>query len=177
MAGRSFLSLLENGVPDNRDHMVGYYYRNLGQNRMFPEFVVHMRDWVYVYNPWVDGVTEVHNSDYTGSPSLLAMWAATEYFPSIKKRVNFHKYRIMEELYNVRQDPNSYVNLAGEEEYQQRVQSMRQLLVEWMEQTDHPALELMKDPLNKKLIAKYMAWEKENAIVQLRQKKESRKKK
>ncbi len=100
------------------------------------------------------------------------MWAATEYFPSIKQRVNFHKYRVLVELYNVRQDPHSYVNLAGEAEYQQRVQSMRQLLVDGMEETDHPALELMKDPLNETLIAKYMAWEKENATEQICQKDE-----
>jgi hypothetical protein len=119
-----------------------------------------MRDWVYIYNPWVDGITEVHNSDYTGSPTLLAMWEAAETVPSIKKR-------ILEELYNVRQDPHADINVAAEAENRDRLVTMRTLLVDWMEDTDHPAAELMKDPRNERLIAEYMAWEGENAVEQI----------
>lgn len=175
MSGRSFLPLLEQRWQDGRDYVVGYYYRNLRQSKMYPEFTIQMRDWVYIYNPWVDGVTEVHNSDYTGSPSLLAMWEAAETSPSIKKRTYFHKYRIIEELYNVRQDPHSYFNLAGDPEFADRLESMRKLLVNWMKETGHPAVELMKDPYNKKLIADYMAWEKDNALKQIAEIKQKEK--
>ena len=44
---------------------------------------------------------------------------------------------------------------------------MRQLLVQWMEETDHPALALIKDPYNKDLIKSYMVWEQENAVRQI----------
>ena len=167
MAGRSFKPLIHGKPQENRDYIVGYYYRNLRQDNMFPEFAIHMRDWVYIYNPWVDGVKEVHNSDYTFSKTLAAIWAAADSLPSIKRRSDFHKYRIMEELYNVRQDPHSYTNLAYDEEFKGRVEEMRLLLVDWMEETDHPALELMKDPCNKALIKKYMEWEQENARKQI----------
>jgi arylsulfatase len=167
MAGRSFKPLIHGKPQNGRDYVVGYYYRNLRQDNMFPEFAIHMRDWVYIYNPWVDGIKEVHNSDYTHSKTLAAIWAAADTVPSIKKRSDFHKYRIIEELYHVRQDPHSYTNLAYEEEYMERVQEMRQLLVKWMEETDHPALALMKDPYNKDLIKSYMAWEQENAVRQI----------
>ena len=167
MAGRSFAPLLKGKSQEGRDYTVGYYYRNLRQTNMFPEFAIHMRDWAYIYNPWVDGTKEVHNSDYTHSMALAAIWAAADSVPSIKIRSDFHKYRIVEELYHVRQDPHSYVNLAYEEEFAERVKGMRQLLVGWMEETKHPALELMKDPYNKELIVKYMAWEKANAVKQI----------
>ena len=167
MAGRSFKPLIHGKPQNGRDYVVGYYYRNLRQDNMFPEFAIHLRDWVYIYNPWVDGIKEVHNSDYTHSKTLAAIWAAADTVPSIKKRSDFHKYRIMEELYHVRQDPHSYINLAYEEEYKERVQEMRQLLVQWMEETDHPALALMKDPYSKDLIRRYMQWEKENAVRQI----------
>jgi N-sulfoglucosamine sulfohydrolase len=166
MAGKSFKPLLEGKSQEGRNYTVGYYYRNLRQDNMFPEFAIHMRDWVYIYNPWVDGKKEVHNSDYTSSLTLAAIWNAAETSQFIKKRSDFHKYRIIEELYNVRQDPNSLINLAYDNEFAENVKDMRQLLVNWMEETKHPALELMKDPYNKELIAKYMAWEKENAIKQ-----------
>lgn len=167
MAGRSFKPLILGKPQSGRDYTVAYYYRNLRQDNMFPEFAIHMRDWVYIYNPWVDGSKEVHNSDYTFSKTLAAIWAAADTVPSIKQRSDFHKYRITEELYNVRQDPHSYINLAYDEEFKGRVEDMRQLLVDWMEETDHPALALMKDPYNKKEIKKYMDWEQENAIKQI----------
>jgi N-sulfoglucosamine sulfohydrolase len=167
MAGRSFKTLLHGKSQSDRNHVVGYYYRNLRQDNMFPEFTIQMRDWVYIYNPWVIEEKEVHNSDYTHSKTLAAIWRAADTVPSIKKRSDFHKYRIMEELYHVRQDPHAYTNLAYGDEYEDRVKEMRQLLVDWMEETDHPALALMKDPYNKELIRSYMAWEKENAIRQI----------
>ncbi len=166
MAGKSFSPLFNGGSQENRDYTIGYYYRNLRQINMFPEFAVHMKDWVYIYNPWVDG-KEVHNSDYTHSETLKAIWAAADTVPSIKKRSDFHKYRIIEELYNVRQDPNSYTNLAYDKEFERRIKKMRQILVDWMEETDHPALELMKNPYNKELIASYLKWEQENAVKQI----------
>lgn len=174
MAGRSFAPLLHGKSQAGRDYVIGYYYRNLRQTKMYPEFTVQMRDWVYIYNPWVDGVTEVHNSDYTGSPTLLAMWEAAETIPSIKERTDFHKYRVREELYNMRQDPHAYVNVAAAPENQERLESMRAILVEWMEETDHPALELMKDPHNEKLIAEYMEWERLNAVKQIEELKHDR---
>ena len=163
MAGRSFTPLLEGEDQENREYAIGYYYRNLRQVNMFPEFTVQMRDWVYIYNPWVDGKKEVHNSDYTHSETLAAIWAAADTVPGIKTRSEFHKYRIMEELYNVRKDPHAYRNLAYSKEYAPRVEEMRQILVDWMQETDHPAQDLMKDPYNEKLIDEYMQWEAENA--------------
>ncbi len=175
MAGQSFVPLLNGKVQGKRDYTVGYYYRNLRQKNMFPEFAVHMKDWVYIYNPWVDGTKEVHNSDYTHSMTLKAIWAASDSIPSIKKRSEFHKYRIIEELYDVRQDPNSYNNLAYEKEFEQTITSMRKIMVEWMQETNHPALELMRDPYNKPLITAYMKWEQENAIKQIDEIKNSKK--
>lgn len=170
MAGRSFVPLLEGQTQEGRDYTVGYYYRNLRATEMYPEFTIQTKDWVYIYNPWVDGKKQVHNADYTGSITLEAIWDAAEKSPSIRKRSDFHKYRVREELYNVRIDPYEYNNLANEEEFQRRVQEMRALLIQWMKETGHPALELMKDPYNEELIASYMAKEKEIAIDQLKEK-------
>jgi N-sulfoglucosamine sulfohydrolase len=167
MAGRSFVPLFNGEMQTNRDFVVGYYYNNLRQTKMYPEFTIQTRDWAYIYNPWVDGKTEVHNSDYTGSPTLLAMWKAAETVPSVRARVDFHKFRTVEELYDVRQDPHAYVNVAAAPENAERVKAMRQRLLAWMQETTHPAARLMADPFNKELIAEYMAWEKANAVKQI----------
>jgi N-sulfoglucosamine sulfohydrolase len=167
MAGRSFAPLLNGQTQTNRDFVVGYYYNNLRQTNMFPEFTIQTRDWVYIYNPWVNGKKEVHNSDYTGSPTLLAMWQAAETVPSVRARVDFHKHRVMEELYDVRQDPYAYVNVVTAPENAARVKAMRQQLLEWMQATKHPAVKLMADPFNNELIAEYTAWETVNAAKQI----------
>jgi N-sulfoglucosamine sulfohydrolase len=167
MTGRSFVPLLKGRPQSDRDHIIGYYYRNLRQEKVYPEFTLQTRDWVYIYNPWVDGETEVHNSDYTGSPTLLAMWEAAESVPSIRARTEFHKYRVIEELYSVRQDPHSYSNVAAAPENAERIEAMRAGLLAWMRSTDHPAANLMADPFNKQLIAEYMAWEHDNAVKQI----------
>jgi N-sulfoglucosamine sulfohydrolase len=167
MAGRSFVPLLNGEKQPGRDFVVGYYYNNLRQTKMYPEFTIQTRDWVYIYNPWVDGKTEVHNSDYTGSPTLLAMWRAAETVPSVRARVDFHKFRTVEELYDVRQDPYAYANVATAPENAERVKAMRQRLLAWMRETKHPAEKLMADPFNRALIAEYMAWEKANAVKQI----------
>lgn len=175
MAGRSFVPLLNGETQSGRDFVVGYYYNNLRQTVMYPEFTIQTRDWVYIYNPWVDGKAEVHNSDYTRSPTLLAMWKAAETVPSIRARVDFHKYRVMEELYDVRQDPYAYVNVAAAPEHAERVKAMRQRLLAWMQETKHPAAKLMADPFNKNLIAEYMAWEKSNAVKQIEELEQAKK--
>ncbi len=67
----------------------------------------------------------------------------------------------------MRQDPHSYNNLAYQNKFESRIKEMRQILVNWMEETNHPALELMKSPYNKDLTASYMKWEEENAVKQI----------
>ncbi len=86
MAGKSFNPLLEGKSQNNREYTVGYYCRNLRQDNMFPEFTIQMHDWVYIYNPWVIEKKEVHNSDYTLSATLEAIWKAAETNLSIKKQ-------------------------------------------------------------------------------------------
>ena len=159
MAGRSFVPLLRGQEQSERDFVIAYYYRNVGDTRMYPEFAVHMRDWVYIYNPWVDGETEVRNSDYGNSLTLWAMREAAKTDPFIQQRTQFHRYRVRQELYNIRQDPHSYMNLAYRSESRGRLMAMQQVLVEWMENTSHPALALMKDPDNEDLISSYVAFE------------------
>ena len=167
LAGRSFVPLLLRQDQEERDYIIGYYYRNLKDVQMYPEYAIHRRDWCYIYNPWVDGYTEVVNSDYARGLTLAAMWTAAKSNSSIQRRVHFHKYRVLEELYNLRQDPHSYLNVVDNEENRERVSEMQALLVQWMNDTNHPAIELMKDPYNQQLISEYMEFETCNAIDEL----------
>lgn len=176
MAGRSFVPLLEGHDQSDRDFVVGYYYRNVGQTRVYPEFAVHSREWSYIYNPWVDGATEVHNSDYSKSDILAAMRSAAKTEPSIRERLDFHRFRVLEELYDIRTDPHALHNVANAPENAARLAAMKEKLVAWMEETDHPAAELMSNPYDEQRIAQYLAWETETAVKQIAEKKKRNKK-
>ena len=167
MAGRSFVPLLYGEEQDDRDFVIGYYYRNLKDAEMYPMFVVHTIDWVYIYNPWVKKGKEVKNSDYKKSLIRLAMLDFANYDEAIYNRVQFHRFRIREELYHLEDDPDSYVNVIDKPENQERLARMRAVLVQWMKETDHPAQTLMQDPHNDTLISAYLSYETCNARVQI----------
>ena len=42
------------------------------------------------------------------------------------------------ELYNLKEDPYQFVNLAGNKKYAKRLKEMKKALMEWMENTDDP---------------------------------------
>lgn len=169
MAGRSFAPLLrgEQSRQDQRDFVVGYYYRNLLDAEMYPMFVVHTIDWVYIYNPWVRSGKEVRNSDFLKSLIRLEMLHYANYDQEMYERVKFHRFRVREELYNLQEDPHSYVNLVDQAEHQDRVTDLRAILVQWMQETNHPAQTLMMDPHNETLISEYLQYETCNARIQI----------
>jgi len=154
--------------------IIGYYYRNLRQTNMFPTFTFQTRDQAYIYNPWSTAHKEVHNSDYTHSRTLAAMWNKAQTDHAVKRRVDFHKFRVMEEFYDYAQDPYAFANLIHDLRYQSDIKQMKEKLQAWMAETDHPAAALMKDPLNQDRIDQYMQYEFENAKKQIAELKQGR---
>ncbi len=171
MVGKSFYSILQGGTQKNRDHVVGYYYRNLNQTNMFPTFTVLTTDTAYIYNPWSNGRKKVHNSDYTRSTTLKAMWEKAKKDKKIRKRTEFHKYRVIEEFYNHASDPYGYENQINNKDYKKQIDKFKKILLEWMIKTKHPATDLMRDPMNKDKIDKYMSFEKRTARKQVTDKR------
>jgi hypothetical protein len=174
MAGRSFLPIMKGQQQPDRDFIIGYYYRNLRQTNMFPTFTVQTRDRAYIYNPWSTHDKEVHNSDYTHSRTLAAMWAQAETDHAVKRRVEFHKFRVIEEYYDCVQDPYAFDNLIHDLRYQAEIKQMKQRLQAWMTQTHHPATELVKDPHNQARIDEYMQYERDNAKKQIEELKQGK---
>ena len=174
MAGRSFFPIMQGQKQQGRDFIVGYYYRNLRQTNMFPTFTIETRDQAYIYNPWSDGRKEVHNSDYTHSRTLAAMWSKAETDHAVRRRVDFHKYRVIEEFYDYSRDPYAFENLIHDIRYQSDVKKMKKKLAAWMAETDHPVAALMKDPHNQDKIDRYMQYEFENARKQIEELKEGK---
>jgi hypothetical protein len=102
------------------------------------------------------------------------MWGKAETDHAVKRRVDFHKFRVIEEFYDYCRDPYAFDNLIHDVRYQSDIDKMKKKLARWMAETDHPAADLMKDPHNQAKIDQYMQYEFENAKKQIEELKQGR---
>jgi N-sulfoglucosamine sulfohydrolase len=93
----------------------------------------------YIYNHWFDGSPK--QAYPYGDPGLEAMRLASVERPRIARRVEFYTYRSKEELYDWEADSGSWTNLVDEPDHQQRLQTLRQNLLRWMDETEDPIRE------------------------------------
>ncbi len=131
--GRDFLNLRDNEVKDEN-----YSYRNRIDNSC--EVVRSVRDSNYIYirnfypqkgwryaaysateSPWMNISMEVEaKKEYTLNSDIN------------RKNAYFMPRKPIEELYDIKKDPDQMNNLAGEEEQQERLLKMRDKLKTWM---------------------------------------------
>jgi hypothetical protein len=63
--------------------------------------------------------------------------------PETQSRVNLFRYRTIEELYDLKNDPNSLHNLVGEKAYLNKLQQYRTKMKEWMQKYNDPLLQVL----------------------------------
>ena len=63
--------------------------------------------------------------------------------PELAARVHFFTYRVPEEFYDYKNDPNALNNLIDDPEYANEIQDMRDALNKWMKETNDPLLKPM----------------------------------
>jgi hypothetical protein len=102
------------------------------------------------------------------------MWNKAQTDHAVKRRVDFHKFRVIEEFYDYSKDPYAFENLIHHIRYQSDIKKMKKKLQTWMAEMDHPAAALMKDPHNQEEIDQYMQYEFENAQKQIEELKQGR---
>jgi N-sulfoglucosamine sulfohydrolase len=102
-------------------------YKKARQYR--PMRALHGQRYVYVWNGWADGETEISMvMGGKGSPAisiLSNMQDAGPFYPDPAKRAEFYLFRIPEELYDVERDPGCLNNLAGDPAYRPVLKSFR----------------------------------------------------
>ena len=81
----------------------------------------------------------------------------------IKQRLEFFKYRTVEELYDVKNDPDGLHNLLNDKKHEQVVQRYRTYMKQWMESQNSSALDIFKQPDNNELRKKYMVEQQDAA--------------
>jgi len=155
MDGLSFLPILFGRRQTGRDKVFTQFHQTSGRNR-YPMRCVQNQRFGYIFNPWADGERIFKNESQSGL-TFKAMQAAAKTTPKIAARVKLFQYRVVEEFYDFANDPDALHNLSGDPRYKNELDRTREELLEWMKQTDDPALEALKNYNSPEALKKFMA--------------------
>ena len=142
MDGNSFLPLLLGDKQAGREYVFTQFHQTAGK-RNYPMRCVQNKQFGYIFNPWSDGIKEFKNESQSGR-TMKAMSEAAEASDEIAARVQLFLYRVPEEFYDFRNDPDALENLIEHPDYQDKIDKLRRELENWMEKTGDPALEAFR---------------------------------
>lgn len=159
--GKSFLPLLEGEVQQDREFAYSSFYQIFARIR-YPMRCIQNDQFGYIYNFWSDGKQEIRG-DATGGLTWKAMNKAAETDPEIAKRVDLYRYRVPEEFYDFKNDPNALHNLINDPKYADEIDRFRAEMLEMMEEYDDPAYEAFKNRNQPGVIQEFMNAQREKA--------------
>ena len=116
---------------------------------------IQNEDFGYIYNFWSDRHLEIRG-DALGGLTWRAMINAAETDPEIAARVELFKYRVPEEFYNFKEDPDGLNNLAGDPAYADELDEFREKMLEMMKRYNDPAYEAYRDREQEGVIEAFM---------------------
>jgi N-sulfoglucosamine sulfohydrolase len=136
--GSSFLPLLQGKNQADRDVVFKEYNENAGGKRN-PMRGVQTPQYLYLFNPWSDG-TDVMRTATQGTKTYKRMQELAATSEPIRKRLDLFEHRIVEELYDVQEDPDCLINLIDSKDHHSALVKLRDQLKTWMHDTDDHAL-------------------------------------
>lgn len=171
--GRSFAPLIRGEAQTDRDFVILQYNENSGRNR-HPMRGIHTREYLYLYNPWSDGIRKFATAT-TGTMTYRQMVKRAEKETDIATRLRLFDHRVVEELYDIKNDPDCLVNLMGHDDHQAALGKLRSQLAAALTKIEDPAAPLVAAIEDNSLREAYMVVEDErsNKARQARQRKKN----
>jgi len=155
MDGSSFLPALLGKRQPERDKVFTQFHQTSGRNR-FPMRCVQGLRFGYIFNPWSDGQRVFKNESQSGL-TFNAMKTAAPKDDSVAARVKLFQYRVLEEFYDFKNDPDGLNNLIDDPDYKKNIDEMRASMLDWMKGTNDPALQAFKNRTSPAALKKFMA--------------------
>ena len=155
MDGFGFLPLLSGGKQAGRERVFTQFHQTSGRGR-FPMRCVQDARFGYLFSPWSDGQRVFRNESQSGR-TMKAMAAAAKDDPKVAARVKLFLYRKVEELYDLKADPDCLHDLIGDPKCSKEADRLRGELEAWMRRTEDPALEALLHRDDPEALAKFMA--------------------
>ncbi len=141
--GKSFLPLLQGQTQKGREYAYSTFYQIFAKIR-YPMRCVQNEEFGYIYNFWADEDLAIRG-DATGGLTWRAMIKAAETDSTIAKRVELFKFRVPEEFYDVKNDPDGLINLATNPDYQDELDEFREKMQDMMIKYHDPASETYRN--------------------------------
>jgi N-sulfoglucosamine sulfohydrolase len=154
MDGQSFASLLRGEEQANRNAIYKVYYENAGGNR-HPMRGVQSKRYLYLFNPWADGENQFKTATQ-GTMSYKRLQALAKTDPKIAARLDLFDHRVIEELYDVKNDPDCLHNLINSEEHQKDLASLRTQMEGFMKRSKDPMLDVFLNRDDESVRAAFM---------------------
>ncbi|MFT4520088.1 MAG: N-sulfoglucosamine sulfohydrolase [Halioglobus sp.] len=152
--GRSFLPLLKGHAQSDRDKVFKEYHENSSGSRS-PMRAVQSSKYLYIFNPWSDGSRKMDSATFATN-TFSRMMELSGGDKELAQRMNLLRYRVPEEFYDVRKDPNCLVNLIADPAYQKDIESLQESLRQHLEKTSDTALIPFVNRTDKTAIVAYM---------------------
>jgi N-sulfoglucosamine sulfohydrolase len=177
LQGTSFEPLLHGKDQQGRTAVFKEYNENAGGNR-HPMRGVETPEYLYLFNPWSDG-EDIMRTATQGTKTYKRMKELAPASEEIRQRLDLFEHRVVEELYNVQEDPDCLINLVKSESHQSVLEDMRARLKTWMEDTNDPAIVAFEGMESKAIRRAYVdkSQEESNARRAARRKNKPTKKK
>lgn len=147
MDGKSFAKLIKGETENGWESVFKIYNENSGGNR-HPIRGVETAGFLYLFNPWSDGENKFKTATQ-GTVSYRRLQQLAQTDKAIAARLELFDHRVVEEFYDVKNDPDCLVNLIQSEKHADELARHRALLEKWMKDSgDHalPAFEGREDP-------------------------------
>jgi N-sulfoglucosamine sulfohydrolase len=135
--GVSFLPLLNQKPQKNREVVFTQFYETSAKER-YEMRAVQNKQHGYIFNPWSNGKTRFRNESQAGL-TFMAMKEVASENKEIARRVNLFEFRVVEEFYDFRNDPDALHNLIDDPSYRQEISELRKELIKRMKDSNDPA--------------------------------------
>jgi N-sulfoglucosamine sulfohydrolase len=164
LQGRSFLPLLKGESQVGRDRVFKEYNENSSGDRAPMRAVQDFR-FLYIFNPWSNGSRSMTSATFHTS-SFKRMTELAKKDENVAQRMQLLRHRVVEEFYDIRNDPDCLVNLIAEPRYKKEIRDMQSLLEDHMRETQDPVLDVFVNRADQDVLEAYMR--QQNAEVRNR---------
>ena len=137
--GRSFYPILMGEKQEGWDFVIKQYHENSGRSRD-PMRAIQTKTHLYLFNPWSNG-ERVFATATNGTVTCKRMIALAEEDEEMNQRLELYRFRVPQELYQVKRDPDCLENLIDYSTKSKEKRRLQKLLEDWMVRTGDPILE------------------------------------
>jgi N-sulfoglucosamine sulfohydrolase len=140
--GHSFLPLLKGQAQDGREAVFKQFTKTVNGIALRMR-AIETKRFLLIYNHWSDGKRKVGTTTIrTETYKRMRELAKTD--PAVAARLEFFRHRVIDEFYDVENDPDCLINLIADPAYQKPLNRLRAALRGSMKETGDSLLKYIR---------------------------------